>query len=929
VGSSLGSEIALIVDGTASLIQRSREIGIDAAVRESERGLLEESQGSLLQDAAAHVAPPQDPGVLDVLLERIDRALTPDSSPISPPATNAALLHEAGRLRHLRWRAGSELVDLVTAIERLRAATDVSPPESPVRARALTALGTALLDLYGVDGKLTDLDSSVTAYERALEVDGERAMELTAETLSGLASALLERYVRDARIEDIDQAAEVAARAAAITRPEAPELSRRLVALVTALTFRYRRTGLLSDLDAAVDAADRACETVSADPPDGAVMTSCANAKRERYAVTGNLEDLDAAIAAYRDALDQSSPPGTAGHVDAVGNLAAALLERALATEDEADLTNALDLAHRAVDAMADDHPNAVGHLANLALALRIEAGGRETPDAFDEATDTYRRAVELARIREAPVGVLVAGQWGTWAASRSDWPEAAEAYDTALFMRESLIDRAPSWRDRESYLEAAPNLAEDAAYALARAGRVGEALVVLERARVVLLDEALARHGAEARALQDAGHSDLAQAFGSAVTTDLLAELRPSPPEAGSHRPWRGGGVRESLAEIRALPGFETFLRPASLERVIDAARRYPLVYLGASDGGGVAVVVHASGELQDVLLPEASLTAVRDHMSQLLRAHDARKSDDAGWSRALDALLRWTGEAVMAPLLDVVPERRLGMLPMGLLGMVPLQATWTADATAPSGRRYVLDSHVLSYPCSARHLRGTPSPPVFGDRLLRVVGLVDAETELQDRGIEPPMNVVRWGRGLTQLRGQSVSRQTVLAALDRHDVVHFSCATRLDLVEPLTTALLLSDEDRLTVRSILTAASSAPRLVVLPGVWSALHGAALPAELIGLPAAFHAAGASAVVANLSEAPPLATAVLLRTFYRNWRDEPGDPAAALTAAQRQTRDATAEDLAADGFAGEAVPDGAKPFADPANWSGFVCSESA
>jgi tetratricopeptide (TPR) repeat protein len=259
-----------------------------------------------------------------------------------------------------------------------------------------------------------------------------------------------------------------------MTPPEAPELSRRLVALVTALTLRYRRTGLLSDLDAAVDAADRACEIVSAAPPDAAVMTSCANAKRERYAVTGNLEDLDAAIAAYHSALDQSTAPGTAGHVDAMGNLAAALVERALATEGEADLTHALDLAHRAVDAMADDHPNAVGHLANLALALRIEAEGKETPDAFDEATDTYRRAVELARVREAPVGVLVAGQWGAWAASRGDWSEAAEAYDTALFMRESLIDRAPSWRDRESYLEAAPNLAEDAAYALAQVGARG-----------------------------------------------------------------------------------------------------------------------------------------------------------------------------------------------------------------------------------------------------------------------------------------------------------------------------------------------------------------------------------------------------------------------------------------------------------------------
>jgi CHAT domain-containing protein len=68
---------------------------------------------------------------------------------------------------------------------------------------------------------------------------------------------------------------------------------------------------------------------------------------------------------------------------------------------------------------------------------------------------------------------------------------------------------------------------------------------------------------------------------------------------------------------------------------------------------------------------------------------------------------------------------------------------------------------------------------------------------------------------------------------------------------------------------------------------------------------------------------------VLLRSFYSHWGDEPGDPAYALAAAQRHTRDATAEDLAADGFSGAGMPNGATPFADPANWSGFVCTEMA
>jgi len=86
---------------------------------------------------------------------------------------------------------------------------------------------------------------------------------------------------------------------------------------------------------------------------------------------------------------------------------------------------------------------------------------------------------------------------------------------------------------------------------------------------------------------------------------------------------------------------------------------------------------------------------------------------------------------------------------------------------------------------------------------------------------------------------------------------------------------------------------------------------------------------GASAVVANLSDTHPVATAFLLTSFYTHWREDPGDPAYALTAAQRHTRDVTAAGLAAAGFADAGLPGGTTPFADPVNWSGFVCSEVA
>jgi len=123
-------------------------------------------------------------------------------------------------------------------------------------------------------------------------------------------------------------------------------------------------------------------------------------------------------------------------------------------------------------------------------------------------------------------------------------------------------------------------------------------------------------------------------------------------------------------------------------------------------------------------------------------------------------------------------------------------------------------------------------------------------------------------------------------------------------------------------------------PRLAVLSACECGVPGAALPDEVIGLPAGLLAAGVHGVVASLFAVPDEATGLLMTRFYMTWTTE-REPAHALRDAQRWLRDATNEQLYATFGAGTtgappATPaarrlwSSARPYADAIEWAGFT-----
>jgi CHAT domain-containing protein/tetratricopeptide (TPR) repeat protein len=910
------------------LIRRSFDIGTDAAVEEAASSVPRSRASLLLEEAAAYVTTIADSERLDDLVARLIDAA--DERRNEPREMRAALLREAARLS-LAARRGDRNGARDKGIGLYREAAEVSPPDSQIRTSCFAQLAYALVDKYRSTHEGGTLDEAVSAFDEALssslQPDWEGAI------FGDYGAALLERYLRNGRVEDLDRAIEVVITSVRSSEHGTLEFAARLVNLAAILTYRYRRSGLLSDLDTAIDATEAALKIDLPAEIEGTARTNYGNTLRERYVVSGNEDDLRNAMTAYQRALAVTTADNL-NYPNRLSNLAALYTELFLLTHNRKDLDQAIIMSQEAVEKTPIDSPELITCLGNraLALKLRYEFLG-ETADR-SSAVSAYRRAITLGREHHFPAAVLIAGQWGRWASLQGLWREAGDAYSDAFSIFDELFSRTHSWRDRESYLSASRGLPENGAYALMRSKRMRDAVVILEKNRTRLLDEALARYAPELTALSGTGKDHLVEDFRAAVRRNLMGELMPSLPHSiGSEAPT----VAASVEAIRAVRGFRHFLKPVDYKRIAAVAdRQGPLVYLAAAQSGGLAMVIRDSHTNPEGLwLSKLTEDQLGKHVAEFMSAYDRRSSDPAAWRSVNDATLNWLWDVVMGPVMAALPESRAVLLPMGLLTMLPLNAAWTPDTSGVDGRRYVLDSHVITYACSARSLPSQRSQIRGPDERFVVIS-PSQRARVGDTlpGADVPHDsAVHWFGDVRELRGQAVSRSAVFAALGSHDIAHFACPMRTDLVDSLVTCVVLGTQDRLTVRSLVTAPSSNTRIAVVPAGESALPGAQLPNELISIPTGFHAAGVCGVLACLWEINNLGATTLMNKFYSFWRDHQMNPPDALRAAQTWMRNAHNNELKSvipvDSIGRppfESSDDDDRPFASPIHWAGFVYS---
>ncbi|MFJ8630943.1 CHAT domain-containing protein [Streptomyces sp. NPDC093568] len=862
-----------------------------------------------------------DPSTLDEALAVLEREVS-EAEPGSVHAYEAGVDLALNLWRSYVARGGVEA--LQRAIVLLEDAVANLPPGSRNRAEALGVLGMCLRDRYIHDGASADLDKAISSHNEALAgfVPGE---EKYAEIAGNLALALWDRYGRTGSLHDLDRS--ITLLDTILDSP--PQMTVRLTGLLNtlgiALRDRYHSTRDPRDLHRAVAVHKRASELpAAARLTSGGSLNNYGAALMDRYRTTNDLTDLLRAIDVFEQSLDVAHPESP-NRPRFLVNLAGGLQARYDRLRDIKDLDRAIELTGNALAEAPPGWVNVSTSLMSLATLLHmryLQLGRRHDRRA---ALEAYQRGCRSGLKAQAGATLRSARAWLEWAVQEGAWDDAAEAADVAGEAMTRLFESQFGRTHKERWLRSARGIPSLSAYVLATKKEPQKAVVALEAGRALQLSEVLERDRAQLDELIGEGHAQQVERYQRAnnAWSDQLRswESRDTiDPDTASFEPDHAleqtrRELDEAVAVIRAVrPGF---LQPSTFTDVVNAARTAPLVYIATTNAGGVALLVRADGTIETVWLPDLTEGAVTRRVSDLRQAHDGRGRDPAVWRGTLDAICSWLWDYAMAAVLDRLgPAARAILIPAGTLGLLPLHAAWTADPSRPTGRRYAIDDCSLAYAPNARSVKAAKD---IAERAV-TESLLTVEDPRPSKLPPLPFTVPEIAAAracFPAVKGFSREAATVAAitaALHAFRFHHFACHGIANLSEPLQSALLLADDEPLTLETLLRQRllrdhSEGIRLVVLSSCESLIPGLELPDEVVSLPTGLLQAGAAGVMATQWAVTGLATSLLMGRFHRERKVDPtASPAAALRSAQQWLRDTTNDEKLTDLSADDVLP---------------------
>ncbi|MEY2450862.1 MAG: hypothetical protein QOD92_436 [Acidimicrobiaceae bacterium] len=696
-----------------------------------------------------------------------------------------------------------------------------------------------------------------------------------------------------------------------------------LSAISLARFLRYLAIGLLADLEEAhaYNLAARAVSGVSADLL-GELLLNGGAIRRNIFDHNKNLEYAKQALRDYEQVLGLDLEHASAGRRSALHNLVSLVLSADSLLEEEG-VKNRFESAVRELGAVADGEPRyllsaaqgllligndrkafVLGALDLVTEALCVVSDRRDVVVAFS----TLARCIDRLSHWEGPDGwiyllmsALAARAAGATIHMRSSaalvgalaeaQPGAAlkeVAYREFVVAARRLLASQISGDERRQWLEQLDGFPSAVLVDLA-AQDCTAAIAIAEAARALVGVEALSLLAYDAGVDQPAVAPVLDELRSARIAADFATDREQA--HAARLRMQTAQDHLRQLGHPRAISPLVASTVD-DFDRLQAVAGDAPTVYLAYSAGSVVAIRVTRSSEPEEVL--RVSLPDFARGANRFLEAYDRRRADFGAWAAAIRNVSGLLWDAVIGPLIATSRfERSMTIVPCGGLTFLPFHLAWR---TVEGTRRHLLEDYDVQYSpgltLAARRPSASSDP---GQGLLGVSSIGEgiglkwlAEEEAGIRSQLDGFVDVQWANvhdgPEAVLRRAGRARYFHLAA---HGEARLH-AERLGYVE--------LGSDRLDELAVLANRLDNLALVVLSSCDSGRIDRQLPDELRGLPLAFLAAGARAVLASAWPCDDLVTSWLMSEFYE--RLAGGDsPARALCRAQ--TRVKTGEPVAA------------------------------
>jgi tetratricopeptide (TPR) repeat protein len=624
-------------------------------------------------------------------------------------------------------------------------------------------LSTALFEHYQVTGLFSSLEEALRISEIGLK---ERRQPLTLLNHGGMLEAKCQRYIGTDPVKatkTIDEAIDCGKQALDMVEAEESVVSRlfNMLGAWYATKMKLTRDTTLGDSGAYM--LEKALELARPeDPETPLILNNLVHTREVQYQI-----------------------------LSARGQKLAAL----------ENLNKAISHGQEAVNTTLQNDPHLGERLKNLAVMLVSKHVLTDEDSWYFEA---QKYLIRGAKLPTAPplVRIPCAVQAGLCCRANDKFSDAHDLLQGAISLLPSINAQSISSQDLQQTLGQVAGLATFAASIAIEAGRPPfEALKSLEEARCVIAGLSMSSK-ADISDLQKI-EPDLASKY-EGLRSDLAQaskhlKLPGAYQLARKHQQELLQSISDTEAEIRHLPGWESFQLPMTEHDFKSLATEGPIIVVNATKIRSDAIVVTKDG-IQLVELHEMKYEDLERYVSIFSNLGDESRRNavprrkQAQTTTPSDALL-WLWEVAVRHILDATPltsSRRVWWITTGLAGRAPFHAAGDHNA---GSRNNTLSRVISSYISSFKALRFS--------RNKKATGILRRNMLLVTMSANPPphhnLNTSHEESVTKEIFGESVEHlaqpdpESVLQKLPKYSLVHFACHGASIAYDPSKSGLLL----------------------------------------------------------------------------------------------------------------------------------------
>ena len=553
--------------------------------------------------------------------------------------------------------------------------------------------------------------------------------------------------------------------------------------------------------------------------------------------------------------------------------------------------TKKIEYLNKAISAARDNNNTAVRailrmtSLVALISFLRLRLDLLDRREDLNELMELFPLAANLENVGSLHRFPLSC-HWAS-IARRSGHPSASTAYDCAVSLMQASLTFAPTLNKQHSRLVAMRDgfktLPLDYASYQIHTGQLKQAVETLERGRVSLWSEMRGlrttidrirladSHLADKFAEVNRGLETLALAFSPNNSDDGDLEGMDRYSHLMRHQKLLNDR-KEFISQIQALPGFDTFLRPASFDTLCSAAFYGPVIIINHCEWRcDIVILLHNS--------PPSLITTSDDFYGRANRLQnrllgkrkgglESKEYEDA-LRYVLQELYEMVGRPVIKRLneLNVPEQSHVWWCPTFVFCSLPLHAMGPirSDGDSP---QYFLDLYIPSYTPSLSALTEShkPGPPAISKPSMLLVARAN---EKMPKALKEMKAVQAIDTQVMTLFSAKATPAAMLAHLRDHPFAHIVCHGVLEPGKPFEASFKLFRGNRLPLLDIVRSQLPDAEFAFL----SACHTAELTEESIAdevlhLAAAMQFCGFRSVVGTMWAMADIDGRDLARYFY-------------------------------------------------------------